>query len=282
MTSNNNIFGSEYQNEVYKEFTILLPELIAVQKKIKPVMRADVSEQSSKSFERLCLELGLYALISPFKFVVSRDTDQHKKVPLEYHSQGQRYYYVSLDPEIAKESMKYDIITPSADKFGRLMGYPECCISFYQNSANLESTHKLVFKTADNTSGDFSWMLNNLLLGTPYYLIPNYYPCSYNCKKSLSYATKVFSAIKHFDIDYAKRIEYHLKLPVLVWEQFEVIVFEGFVSGDKIIFEDFFFIDRNKMLSKFVPKLGERRLNSRLRRIIPFKETNQTRLFRFR
>ena len=59
------------------------------------------------------------------------------------------------------------------------------------------------------------WHTNYLLrFTTPYYLLA-YKVCSFDCKKSINIANKIYLNILDFDPIYAKKIEFHLKLPIL-------------------------------------------------------------------
>jgi hypothetical protein len=84
-------------------------------------------------------------------------------------------------------------------KFGKLMGYPECCLQFGNYLQNKQGDpNNFGFRNPAveslKRSKHFDWHLNVFTVS----LLP-YYPCSLTCKKSITYVDEVFACLDYID-----------------------------------------------------------------------------------
>lgn len=238
----NSVFEHKYENMAWQGYTKFLPEVIAVRIGVKPVMRIPVSANFGyKKFSSLCESLGLVTSLSDYT-VKAPYTKQD--VLAAGSAEGDHFMYVSLKQELIEEAKKYDL--HDQDRFGKLMGYPQCCIDYYQRVSNSAPQHE-VFDYFQ-TKRPFFWQNNYLLRFNTHYYLHAYFICSFDCWKSRKKGDEIFQAIGDFDETYARKIEYHLKLPILLdetmpggimhnWDRLKGIVFNGELVGARVYYK---------------------------------------------
>lgn len=69
-----------------------------------------------------------------------------------------------------------------------------------------------------------------------FYLIPHV-PCSYDCKESIKFARQILKILKVEMPEFAKEAVLALKRPFLFFDDFNWVAFDGYVKGDKIIYD---------------------------------------------
>lgn len=200
------------------------PEFIAVAAGLKPVLRT--SAVASKKFPALKKTLGKYGL-----FCESSDFGLGSADGLTLSPQGGSVYaYISKSRELAREAKRIeeDIRAKNAGfhekslRFSRLMGYPDCCFYFYERANRLalkacSRRQDIEYRARQNTSGRFSFYLNNLSRWDGY-LVPHF-PCSYNCRPSIDYARNVLLVMEDFAPEPALKLAALLKFPVIKFFQ---------------------------------------------------------------
>ncbi len=172
--------------------------------------------------------------------------------------QGQQWLVISSDLKIAKGLMQ-SFLKKDFEKVGRLLGYPSCCAKRYVDDLPKQATARDI---SARTKGLLSWYVNNVFnpqtrpvisdkekdmsklrkieninIKTktyPLYLI-SHFPCSYSCEKSIKIGKKIFGAIKKLNPADAQLIEETLKKPILFFDSYHYIVFNGIVEKNNII-----------------------------------------------
>jgi cyclic pyranopterin phosphate synthase len=220
-----------------------IPDFILVKSGFKPLMRLFIYPNEYKKLEAFIKGQSLFIAHSDYK-VPPEFWAAEEALPLD-SKEGMIYAYVSKSEELlekAKVYEGYDFNTHNHKKFGRLLGYPSCCIDFFLK--NNKRPHPEFVNRAIEKSNKFSFYLNNLLWGTPYHII-SHFPCSYDCKESIEYAKKAFKIIRKEEPLFGSELECYLKLPVLYLDLNKWLIFHGDVEDRKIVYDNVFSVDKN-------------------------------------
>lgn len=221
--------------EKLHENGIWLQDTLSVLYDLRPCMRYSLTKNRYTLLKTILPHLGLKMIIYIYK-------DINKPMCV-----------ISKDESILKKIYLYDNNTLSTEKVGRLLGYPDCCIKFFRSKHDKKL---LPLKTKENTKTKIDYKLNYLfnfdsriktedinyvdrLYQNKYqcwnkYLIPHM-PCSFDCKPSMEYASKLFSMIEKEFPEYAKELKLYLSSPILFINDYEFMVFEGKVLENNTI-----------------------------------------------
>jgi len=234
------LFEQRYENREWSGYTKFLPEVIAVKVGVKPVMRIPVSpEFGYEKFSQLCKNLGVLTGLSDYKIKAP-----YTKTDIQSSSEGDNLMYVSMEQNLIDKAKRYDLF--DEDKFGELMGYPKCCIDYYNRIMNNKPIHETYMYVKSGKK--LNWHNNYLLRFNSNYYLHAYFVCSFDCKESIKNAKGVLKGIKEFDPVFAQKIEHHLKLPILFddsrpggilynWNQLKAVVFDGDLKEDTIEYD---------------------------------------------
>lgn len=126
--------------------------------------------------------------------------------------------------------------------FGRALGYPECCIKFFRRYNNW-SRFSFLYEIFKNTKGRPNYLCNCLLKNTPYSYI-FHMPCSFRCRKTARWVEKIRSAILKREPEYVRKIDEHLKLPLLVFYEKTIYAFEGKLEkrGNRLFYDSVYYV----------------------------------------
>ena len=229
---------------IFPEWSISRQEYLAVKNGIKPVMRHGIERKSlhelKKYFEKEKME------------VVVKNLDFKRT-----HSDIQTVLYISRSRDAAKKTCQAESEN-SYIEFGKLLGYPECCVlKFEIETASIaDEKTSFVLNTFSQTKGKPSFYANNILnfqsrlnftnklslymenldMFKKYYkyFLISHVPCSYKCKKSIEIGKKILKIIEKEDPRFAKRIVYNIKRIFLVIDDLNFVSFNGKVKGNSI------------------------------------------------
>ncbi len=131
---------------------------------------------------------------------------------------------------------------------GELLDYPRCCVEFFIRAENQDVSALFKNATARNTRTEALWPCNNFL---PHRLI-GHFPHSYGCEATAKMAQRHLDALRRFlptklpEIVPKKyrtneglqglldNLDKHLKWPILYWDFFRYLVFDGEPEGNTI------------------------------------------------
>jgi len=186
---------------------------------------------------------------------------------------------ISRNRSLAEKTMKCFCKGGNYNLMGQFLDYPKCCINkyLYFSYHNQEYEFPLVtYKTCQNTKR-YSFLTNNLFNFTSkiktekdfkkqaqYFTlnkdfpIPLFYlqfishiPCSYDCKESIKIGKKIDSLLKKYAPETEKLVKYTLSKPVLFFDLFKLIVFDGYFKNNVLhyskIIPPFFLVDNSLM-----------------------------------
>lgn len=195
-------------------------DLIYVLEGIKPVSR--LMFDGNAVLIKFLKESNLHYELSDFKILKHTDKSRNfsdKGIRVGKEGDGIYFMYVSRNKVTAKKAKMLEEENNHIE-FGKILGYPVCCCSFFEKnfSEASEGTNDLTVHTFRESNGfTFPWQNNNCLRGFDISLI-SYFPCRFDCLESKKQAEKNFSVLKKYDTDTAKYFENALKSAVIYSE----------------------------------------------------------------
>jgi len=211
-----------------------IQDFLGVKLGIKPCARLTMSIERFRILKKICDKHGIYCEYKEFdpKFGPSSKNDI--------------MVYLSTHEGNIDKIYKADMAARLLD-IGRLLGYPECCISFFGtfNNENDRSPFPLDISKRSRTC---SFLINNLYnfdgnirqkYSKKYELFSKkigsikriryitHIPCSYDCKESIRAAGVLRKEMKIECPELAARTDNILKGPVLYHNRFSWLTFEG-------------------------------------------------------
>jgi len=177
---------------------------------------------------------------------------------------SQQVCAISRNKSLARQTAEY--LSADTREQGRLLGYPECCVKQHADFSmrGLGLNAPLVVYESYKNSKKCNFLTNNLLnfysrlgkekknfecLNKYYYLnrdfpvslwnlqFISHTPCSYDCKESIKMGKEVQKLLKKYAPDVEKVISYTLSKPVLFFDLFKWIIFEGKVKESTLFYK---------------------------------------------
>lgn len=229
---------------------VSIQEFLAVKNDIRSVIRQGLEKEIIETIKRRVKKEKMCILIKNLdtRRVVNKNQISHQKGIVAY---------ISKSMELAKQAHKAEK-EGNQISFGRLLGYPECCIDFYQHKILHPTGNEFSFvlHTFSNTNGKPSFYTNNIFnfqtrVPTQYKLkilnsfgkvlgervrhfLVSHIPCSYNCKESIRIGKEILKLLKNEDNQFARDVVSNLKKIFLVIDDFNWVSFDGEVNGSSI------------------------------------------------
>lgn len=170
---------------------------------------------------------------SRVKYIVNSPRGIFEEVPLNDPREGKIILAISKSLKKAETVVDYYhqkmLDSVYGRKFGKLMGYPNCCLDFgdYLNNNNCDRNNFGYRNPALESlkrSKKFVWQLNVFTNSC----LP-YYPCSLDCRESINYVNDLLRIFDYADPVFSQQVRYYLKEPVsLYWSCVDKI----FLFGD--------------------------------------------------
>jgi len=230
-------------NKISRLSNLSTVELVAVLFDIKPAMADAITldknlSQNLKEIKKLCGMLSLELSQSRFKYVVNSPRGIYEEIPINDSREGKIILGISKSISKAKKAAEYYhlkcIDSKYGEKFGRLMGYPECCLKFgdYLNNSS-DDPNNFGYKNPAveslKRSKKFAWQLN-VFTGS----LLSHYPCSLNCQKSIDYVDKTLAILDKIMPEFSSYVKLNLKEPAsLYWSCADRILLFGEFKKDK-------------------------------------------------
>lgn len=128
-------------------------------------------------------------------------------------------------------------------RFGYNLGYPDCCVNFFQRYNNW-SAYSYLYEVFKNSShGKYSFLCNPFTKDDAYSYV-YHMPCSYSCRETVRLAKQIRRCIYEEEREFAERIDRHLKLPFLVFYERKFYAFEGEIRNKRIHYKKTYFVGR--------------------------------------
>jgi len=228
---------------------IIIQEMLGVVAGIKPCFIKNLNEKESKLIIDKFPELSI---------------EQVERISME--NCCEILYGISKKRRMAKLVINSFLAERDMTKTGKLLGYPECCVRnhFYFVKHNMQHQHPKVVYQSHKKSKKHSFLTNNLFNFTSRlhskedfrkqkryfslnknFSIPIYYlqfishiPCSYDCQESIKIGRKIHSLLKEYAPKIEKVVTYTLSKPVLFFDLFEWVIFEGHVKENTLFYKE--------------------------------------------
>ncbi|MBI2147645.1 hypothetical protein HYU19_04170 [Candidatus Woesearchaeota archaeon] len=213
------LYGDTNLQEIFKYLTSSF-EVLFVLEREKPGARLSANEKLLPGIRSFCKKQGLIMDTSDFKVVNSITKDKqfaNLGVRIRKDSSIQADVFVYLSP-----SMEWVHTAKQADAdnshalFGRLLGYPDCCISFFEQHAPQEMAKEndYILPAVKNSRQFF--FENNIV---PRYVdlgVLSHFPCSFGCQASRKLAQEYLSAVARHSPGLAGYVSSAMRMPVVI------------------------------------------------------------------
>jgi hypothetical protein len=229
-------------SEDVKTFGMDIQSYLLVKTGVKPVMRLCIDKSKRNKLEDIARKIGLCILIKTFPKLYSQKLEQ-----------ALTFAYLSLSDELLRQTYEAEKIN-DRETLGRLLGYPDCCVKEFLKSFNNETDFTLC--SLLNTKTKPSFYCNSIfnlesklsLTNITYQILNNrnifkesntlflirHLPCSFDCKESIRLGKKTLELLEEHIPHLASKIVDALKRPVLYFDYFNWIVFDGIVRGNTL------------------------------------------------
>ena len=228
-------------------------EFLALKNDIKPVIRQGIEKGDVNILGKLLKKEKMCIL--PKTLDIPRSVNEH---PISHKKSI--VAYISKSMKLARDAYHADKENDQLT-LGKLLGYPECCVNFYQYKIPHPTgdDFSFVLHTFHKTEGKPSFYTNNIFnlqtrVNTAYklkifnrfknilgnqakYFLISHLPCSYRCKESMKTGKKILKFLKEEDREFAKNVVYSLKKIFLVMDDFNFISFDGRANGNSIYYQ---------------------------------------------
>src|SRR3989338_473711 len=258
-------FCREFVN--IKGFSGQLTMIMATVKVIKPSMDDWVSVDRYDGYRKICKRYGLFIRPDTVFNVV-----EDQKIPLsvigrerltttkayglpfnKLRRNGSVHVSISKSKRNLERCFKngwYTLIIKSrvidrplidAFKFGYDLGYPECCVNFFQRYNNWYKYSYLYEALKNTPENKYHYLCNPLTKDVTYSYI-YHMPCSYNCQTTIESAERIRTAIYEEEPQFVRKIDRHLKLPLLIFYERKSYAFKGEIKNNRLYYKDVCFI----------------------------------------
>ncbi|MBD3164091.1 DUF483 domain-containing protein [Candidatus Woesearchaeota archaeon] len=204
---------------------------------------ARIMYHGNKRILRLLKDMGLDYALSDYKVLKHTDktrnySDKGIKAARQDRREGSFFLYVSRGREWAEEAKNAeaggnDIL------LGKLLGYPECCVEFFEKHKKeaAETTNDFTVFTFRESSGIvFPWQNNFCLRGFDISLI-SHFPCSFKCGASRKTAESNFEVIEKYGHDVPAYFSSALKCGIMYAQGVGVYCFPGIkIEGRDLLY----------------------------------------------
>lgn len=180
-------------------------EMIRLGEGKKPVVRHLYTRQELEKVYDFCKLNGLYLELSPLKIALADDTHfSNKGIFVDRkHPEGLYVAYISKNELLAKKASLAEL-QQDHKTLGVLLGYPACCIRFFEREIKDSKTMNLAHEP-EHPLTNLSKRENDIAL-------LSHFPCSPHCEHSKNIAAENFFALK----------EYSPKLADVFWRELQI------------------------------------------------------------
>jgi hypothetical protein len=213
---------------------------------VKPVIRIGTEEIFRKKLEKICKINNLFIVIKKFNVIYNYKLE----TPV-------LNAYISTSENLAKDACEAES-NGDRKELGKLLGYPNCCVTEFIKRSKIENLDHMIdcfLKTKDFNSFYCNFLFNfDSKLGTKAQItlknnfevfvkyedifLIKHVPCAFNCKTSMKIGETTLKLLKKELPQLAQKIEHVLKRPILYFDYFNWIVFNGNVNENKLLYTD--------------------------------------------
>jgi len=247
---------------------------------IKPLMDDWIRKDKLKDFKKICQKYKLY--FKPSAIFTDINNPQWEKTAIgkealtttkaqgfspEAKINGEAHVFISKTKDNLERGFKNGwyplviknrvILKPYIDliKFGYNLGYPDCCIKFFQKY-NDWRYYSHLYEILKNTQGKPSFLANPLTRIVSFSYIA-YLPCSFDCSATIKTSKKLRALIQKKESAFIKRVDQILKAPFLVFYEDIIYGFEGEIIKNRLYYQKIYFLGGDPNKNLYQSKLEE-------------------------
>lgn len=230
-------------------YSIPAQEIIALYFNLRPLVRIAVNEPQLRILKEVSLKLRLKIAITNLFY---------------YPNRNHPICLISKRKKELNEYYNLELNKSSPGILGKFLGYPDCCVNEYVKTREGHRPIETLLKTSNEPSFLLNYLYNfesrnfnhrrfnkissNYHL-SQFYLIPHI-PCSFACRASIQYASKLLKMIKSLFPSYHKTLIYHLRRPILFYNDFTFFPINSKrITGNNLLVYDNFI-----KIHDFLPK----------------------------
>ena len=175
-------------------------DILYVIEGLKPCARVMVSEEGYLPLVDFLRKSKLVFERADFKIEKLDKTnysDKGQKLPLDSAKKGDFFLYISKSKEMAVRAKELEGKEDHIE-FGKVLGYPECCCKFFNETFPEESkgNNDYVYPALKNSEGfRFSFYTNVVARHLDLNLI-SHFPCNFSCEASIEIGKKNLECVK--------------------------------------------------------------------------------------
>lgn len=250
MLSTDQIYDLEKAREIIPRTRIIIQEFVSLIANIKPIILCELNPE-----EKIMIEKNFPKIFIDCRKVIINNRKIYNCIlstNKSYVEQTIRSLYVGNTTVASQTSL------------GLLLGYPKCCIDNWLKYFNKEDKYDFNRITYDayKSSKECNGYTNNLfnfstrvysnnskkfykyisLNGNSSVSFYNYQyishiPCKYDCKKSIAISMKIKKILQNYDPNIEKDLKTTLFKPILFFDIFDMVVFDGYVDNGILIYD---------------------------------------------
>jgi hypothetical protein len=228
---------------------------------LKPLMDDWIPVGLLDDYRQMCRRHGLHVRADVTKVLVSRPRAEAQALggntlsstvalglplgaplPEEARAQARVHVFLSRDRDLLRHGMWYPVIVkdrvlwpPYADvlAYGRMLGYPECCIRFFRQRNDWNRFSFLAEIHRASLGRPRHWLCNPLTKDRTYSYI-YHMPCRWDCSATRELAGRLRSEVARREPELVRQVDRHLRLPALVFYERKHFVLDGTLQGNRI------------------------------------------------
>jgi hypothetical protein len=230
-------------------------DVLYVIEDLKPVSRVMVNEEGYLPLVDLLKKNKLVFERADFKIQKMDKTnysDKGQKLPMNFEKKGDYFLYISKSKDMAAKAKELEGKEDHIE-FGKILGYPECCVKFFNQEFPQESkgNNDYVYPALRNSEGFRFPFFNNVVARHLDLNLISHFPCNFNCKASIEIGKKNLECIKKISPDISIMSIGMLKGGVLYNKKRELFLLRDFrVDGNKVYYNNAITSVNNELFAK--------------------------------
>ncbi len=226
-------------------------QLLCLCEGLKPLIRLNAYVDQLELYKNFCQQNSLSYYISAYK-IIDKDGrigfSSKKDWTFQESAQGYHYIYLAKDPTL----LKSDLDNISDRDFGKLLGYPECCLDAYDCNVNQVRMNKIDFTALTIESSDPASFYVNTLIRYFRYALIQHFPCSVECADSLKMGEQVYTLLQEKYPQIANQFRNQLTCFAIHLGETEIYYANDFTEsvspyGKRIKFSTIKYIQKNEL-----------------------------------
>ena len=189
---------------------------------LRMVTRQGYYQSQMPKVRDLCYKQNLYLLESEFGLLNKDSAIFSDKgiITGKKNPNAMIFVYISKEEDIARKAYAYEQ-EQNFEELGKLLGYPDCCISFFKKNFEgfYQDSRFFLKKSFANSKGMVFPFYNNLFLRYNGYAIISHFPCRFNCNQSTQTGAKNIKILEKINSHISKHIIQMLKCRVIIGSQ---------------------------------------------------------------